>query len=251
MLSLIIANRNPLKWLSITAMYRSLLANTPHEIIPIHDATGLAEAYNRALPLAKGDLLAFSHDDIEFLHESFPTNLLRHLQTHDLIGLAGSSKVIGGGWGDARHPFLLGQIAQPRNNDFAVTFFGVHPTPQPAKILDGVFIACRRNVLDIVQFDPITFPHFHGYDADFSYCAHQAGFRVAVASDLFALHYSWGNESDPSRQAARHAFQTKHRLPPTPLPEGYIAATLTHSKPEALALMQQALGISQATPGAQ
>jgi GT2 family glycosyltransferase len=245
MISLIICNRNPLKWATVTAMYRALLAHTPHEIIGIHDATGLCEGYNRGIDRARGDLLAFSHDDIEFLHPSFAANLTKHLQTHDVVGIAGASKVVGGGWGDARHPYLLGQIAQFRGDCFPVTFFGVHPTPRPAKILDGVFIACRRNVLDTVRFDAATFPAWHGYDSDFSYSAHRAGFNVAVASDLFALHYSWGNENDAWKNA-RAAFVAKHQIPPQPLFEGYIAGTLARSKAQALALMQDAVALSSA-----
>lgn len=244
MLSLILCNRNPLKWLSVTAMYRSLLAGIDHEIIGIHDATGICEGYNRGIERAKGDLIAFSHDDVEFLHDSFAQNLTTHLQTRDVIGLAGAVRVVGGGWGDARHPYLLGQIAQSRDNTVPVTFFGVHPTPWPAKILDGVFIACRRSVLDRVRFDAVTFPAWHGYDADFSYSAHLAGFKVAVASDLFAIHYSWGAE-DATWQAARAAFMAKHRLPAVPLREGYVAGTLVNSKAEALVLMQEAVAVSR------
>jgi GT2 family glycosyltransferase len=244
MLSLILCNRNPLKWLTVTAMYEKFLAGSDHEIIGIHDATGICEGYNRGLDRAKGDLIAFSHDDVEFLHDSFATNLTTHLQTHDVIGLAGASKVVGGGWGDARHPYLLGQIAQFRGDTFPVTFFGVHPTPWPAKILDGVFLACRRSVLEKVRFDPANFPAWHGYDADFSYSAHLAGFKVAVTSDLFAIHYSWGTEDDTWKQA-RAAFMAKHRLPSVPLREGYISGTLVNSKAEVLELMQEALTISK------
>lgn len=243
MLSVIICNRNPLKWVTVTTMYGKLLAGVEHEIIGIHDATGICEGYNRGLDRAQGDLIAFSHDDVEFLHDSFAQKLAAHLQNCDVIGLAGASKVVGGGWGDARHPYLLGQIAQFRGDAFPVTFFGVHPTPRPAKILDGVFLACRRSVLHRIRFDPANFPAWHGYDADFSYSAHLAGYNVAVASDLFAIHYSWGKEDDTWKQA-RAAFCQKHQIPPQPLPEGYVAGTLAPTKAQALALMQDAVALS-------
>jgi GT2 family glycosyltransferase len=243
MLSVIICNRNPLKWATVTAMYRGLLGNTPHEIIGIHDAAGICEGYNRGIERSKGDWIVFSHDDIEFLHESFAHNLTSHLQTWDVIGIAGACKVVGGGWGDARHPYLLGQIGQCRGHDFPVTFFGVHPAPRAAKILDGVFIACRRAVVEKVRFDAASFPAWHGYDSDFSYAAHLAGSKVAVASDLFAIHYSWGKE-DETWKDARAAFVRKYQIPPLPLPEGYVAGTLAPTKAHALALMQDALALS-------
>jgi GT2 family glycosyltransferase len=58
--------------------------------------------------------------------------------------------------------------------------------------VDGLFMAVRRGVAEQIRFDEKTFDGFHCYDIDFSYSAHLAGFRVAVAADLPVLHHSPG-----------------------------------------------------------
>jgi hypothetical protein len=52
---------------SIERHYRTLLGDEPHEVIAIRDARSLAEGYNRGLDRSSGDIVIFSHDDIEFL----------------------------------------------------------------------------------------------------------------------------------------------------------------------------------------
>jgi GT2 family glycosyltransferase len=243
LLSIIICNRDPNKWATVTAMYAGVLAGTEYEIVGIHDATGICEGYHRGIQKAKGDLLAFSHDDVEFLSDTFAANLTRHLESCDVIGIAGATKCVGVNWSDAKMPYLLGQVAQVAKNGFPVLFFGVHRDPRPAKILDGVFLACRRSVVEILRFDEQQFPGWHGYDADFSYRAYCHGFRVAVASDLFAIHYSWGNQNDDWQRAAS-AFLTKHQMPPTPVRNGNLGGVLADNKDEVLLFMTDALALA-------
>ncbi|HEY4329364.1 MAG TPA: glycosyltransferase, partial [Phycisphaerae bacterium] len=203
----------------------------------------ICEGYNRGIALAKGDHLLLSHDDVEFLEDSFAPNLMHHLQTFDLIGIAGSTRCTGGGWGDARPPYLLGQLAQAQNNFFSVMFFGVYPQAWEAQMLDGVFMACHRRVAQEIGFDAASFPRWHGYDSDFSYSAHLRGFRVGVASDLFAIHHSWGTYDDDWGRA-RAKFVEKHRIHARPLAPGRLAASIATDKPQALRLMKDALEIS-------
>ena len=60
------------------------------------------------------------------------------------------------------------------------------------RLLDGVFIAARRDLLSAIQFDT-AIPGFHYYDVDLSYRAYLSGARVAVASDLTLFHKSKGS----------------------------------------------------------
>jgi GT2 family glycosyltransferase len=78
-----------------------------------------------------------------------------------------------------------------------------------------LFMATNRSVLDRVRFDE-TFSGFHFYDLDFSASAYRAGFKLAVANDLHAIHYSSGNfGSDWVKEAAKFdakwGFQFLHR----------------------------------------
>ena len=76
MISIIFCSISESKTQAIKQHYHDLLGNEPHEIIAIDDAQSLAEAYNRGIDRAGGDVIIFSHDDIEFLDPA--TWLPRH-----------------------------------------------------------------------------------------------------------------------------------------------------------------------------
>jgi GT2 family glycosyltransferase len=59
--------------------------------------------------------------------------------------------------------------------------------------LDGLLLATRRGVAQRVGFDAATFDGFHFYDLDFTYRAHLLGLRLAVTTDVIAVHASTGN----------------------------------------------------------
>ena len=67
MISIIFCSINESKAQATEQHYRNLLGNEPHEIMTIRDARSLTEAYNRGIDGTVGDILIFSHDDIDFL----------------------------------------------------------------------------------------------------------------------------------------------------------------------------------------
>ena len=79
--------------------YERRFAEHPLEMIGIHDARSLAEGYNRAAEKASGDILVFSHDDMELVTEDFASRLVAHLDHFDGVGIAGASSVTGPTWG--------------------------------------------------------------------------------------------------------------------------------------------------------
>ena len=196
MISIIICSIDDQKFGRMSAQYERLLAGEPFEIIRISDATGLAEGYNRGVARSRGDVLIFSHDDIEILNDDFRERLIGHLQHADVLGVAGAARAWSGRWIAAGPPFLYGQVVQPNPDDgmFDVAIYG---TPSRRvdgiKILDGLFMVARRPVVQAVSFDQQTFNRFHLYDVDFTLRAFQAGFRLAVCCDIWLAHRSYGS----------------------------------------------------------
>lgn len=193
--------------------YRNLLGNEPHEIIAICDARSLAEAYNRGIDRANGDILIFSHDDIEFLDPAiWLLKLKTHLASFDVVGLAGTTRLISPAWVEAGPPYTFGQVAEldGRIGPFRVLLCSV-PAPAVPNIqgLDGLFFAVKRRVVERVRFDEKTFDGFHCYDTDFTYHAYLAGFKLAVATDLNVLHASQGHFDEKWKFYARR-FMDKH-----------------------------------------
>lgn len=110
-ISVIICNVNPAKFAAVSANYAERLAGHAHEIIGIHDAKSLSEGYNRGARRSRGDIVIFSHDDIEILTPDFGRRLKAHLGRHDVIGPCGTSRLVAGHWMSSGWPRLHGLVA--------------------------------------------------------------------------------------------------------------------------------------------
>jgi hypothetical protein len=165
------------------------------ELIGIHDAKSLCEAYNRGAARAGGEILIFCHDDIDMVHADFGERVLRHLTLCDVVGVAGASRLVDADWGHAGLPHVHGQIVHqpPGQADYRYFCAGLQaPVMENIQALDGVFIAMHRTVWETLRFDADRFDGFHGYDIDFTYRAHLAGYRLAIPADLLLIHFSTG-----------------------------------------------------------
>lgn len=218
MISIVICSIDAEKFASVSANYGKLLAGWPHEIIGIHDARSMCDGYNRGSARARGDIVVFSHDDIEILSTDFASRLSTLIRDYDMIGIAGSSRFPDTGfWGYPGTPYVQGQVAHraPGERTYTALVFGVGgPAAAGIQVLDGVFFAVRRRVLETVEFDSATFDGFHFYDIDFSYRVFSAGFDIAVSNEIAIVHQSRGSFGEEWQKYARR-FLAKHagRIP--------------------------------------
>lgn len=234
-ISVLICSIDAAKYARVTANYATLLSGHPHEIIGIHDARSLAEGYNRAVKASSGEVLIFSHDDIEIVSGNLATAIARATASLDVIGVVGTSKVMSGYWPAAGHPFLHGWLAQPApdGHRFYVGVFGVDgPLTKGIQGLDGMFFVAKRAVAEAVPFDEDTFDGFHGYDLDFSFAAHLAGYSVGTSAEIAIIHASGGAFGDDwQRYANRFAEKHRNRFPADAFPAKWsFARTLVESK---------------------
>lgn len=199
MISIIICSVENNKFSAVSDNYGRLLNDRPFEIIRITDAQSLAEGYNRGVEQCIGDIIIFSHDDIEILSEDFAYRLLGRLRSFDLIGVAGTSRVLNGSWFTAGQPAIFGHVLQPipSQQSFRYDMFDQFaPVCGGIQALDGLFFATRRDIADAIRFDSTTFDGFHVYDVDFSYRVYLSGFRLAVCNDILIYHQSTGTRDD-------------------------------------------------------
>lgn len=211
-ISVIICSVDDAKLARVRANYERLLAGERFEIVAIRDARSLCEGYNRGVRQSAGELLIFSHDDIEILSPDFRHKLKCYLNAYDMIGVAGTRRLIGESWVKAGWPWLHGQVAHPDagTGGYKICLYGVNAPLQPdIQALDGLFFACRRDVAEKVGFDAATFDGFHFYDLDFTYSAFQAGYRLAVCNDIAVVHYSEGHYNNAWQRYAER-FLAKH-----------------------------------------
>ena len=63
---------------AMAASYDRALSDWPHEILRIADASSIAEGYTRAVAAATGEIVIFSHDDVEILATDFGHRFRSH-----------------------------------------------------------------------------------------------------------------------------------------------------------------------------
>lgn len=209
--SVVICSIDEAKLSAVSANYGRLLAGVRHEIVAIRDARSLSEGYNRGVAQARGKYLILSHDDIEIFTPDFAQRLTTHLGRFDLIGIAGTTRVIGGAWFLAGYPYDYQLVTSPigQTGQYAIIVRGSGALVVPSvQAIDGVFMAMRSEVAREIQFDEITFDHFHLYDIDFSYRAYLRGYRLAVCRDIFLVHDSLGR-FDAVWEEYRKRFESK------------------------------------------
>jgi hypothetical protein len=212
MVSFVICSIDPAKFAAVKQNIALRMAAEPHEVIGVHDAKSLAEGYNRGAARARGETIVFCHDDIEILNPDFAQRLRQHLDRFDVLGVAGTDRLVTAKWTDSGPPHVYGQIANPNlpNLDFTVTFFSTPPrVVGHMQALDGVLLAVRRAVLETVRFDAETFDGWHMYDVDFTFRAYLAGLQLGVCGDLHVLHGSRGDFGE-NYQAAARRLEAKH-----------------------------------------
>lgn len=240
MISVVICSIDPVRFSAVCAMYRDVMGPEPYEIVGIHDAKGMCEAYNRALAKCRGDIVVFSHDDIEILTAEFAPRLKRHLLRFDAIGVAGTLRLISAGWYSAGPPFAVGQIVHPVVNQFQISYYGgFRQVMGDVQAMDGLFLAFRREVIMRVGWDEKTFQGFHIYDVDCTYRAYRMGYRLGVALDLPMMHMS-GGKFDSTWQDQAQLFVQKHGATLATLPRraARTCALQLDTKAEAVAMMK-------------
>jgi GT2 family glycosyltransferase len=245
MISVVICSITPAKYEAVLANLRLRMGNEPWELIGIHDARSMAEAYNQVIPRLRGDIVILCHDDIELLNADFTTRLKRRMSQFDIVGVAGTTRLLDARWVGAGIPYLFGQMVHVQaDGSLTVDVYGA---PRPAigniQAVDGAFMAVRRSVLNQIKFDAVNFDHFHIYDIDFCMSAYTAGLRLGVANDIHTLHFSGGTYDDDNWKTAAARFRKKWASRLRPPPKSYMfnwAVAFCNSREHAIELMTPA-----------
>jgi len=211
MLSFVINSIDAGKFASVSRSIAGAMGEAPYEIVGIHDARSMCDGYRRGLARSVGDPVVFCHDDIELLMHDLPARLARHLEHFDVFAPVGTRKLVSMNWMDAGAEYLYGAMSGPRSGTGLSTgFFGGEAREVDGIVaLEGVFIVARREAALAIGWDAETFDGWHGYDTDFSFRAHLAGWRVGVVLDLAIVHASSGSYDETYSQAMKR-FAAKH-----------------------------------------
>jgi GT2 family glycosyltransferase len=199
-ISIVVCSIDPRREEAMRRNYGEALGNRPHEIIVIHDAKSLCEGYQRGLDASRHEIVVFSHDDVDLASPAPFDAFERALESSDIAGVAGSLLLNGPGFSWAGNPHLRGGVGYPPatfGKGWRASVYSVDTGILPGmQVLDGLIFAVRRDAARQVGFDAATFDAFHFYDVDFTYRAHLAGLRIAVTTELVAIHASQGQFDD-------------------------------------------------------
>ena len=163
---------------------------------------GLPVVYNRSIEKAATNpaILVFTHDDIYLSDFYWADRLLNGLNQFEIVGVAGNKRRLPEQpawafiddeltWDDQSH--LSGIVAHGLEFPYrTLSIFG--ESCQEVKLLDGVFLACRSEVLQTnnLKFDERF--DFHFYDIDFCRSAEAQNVSMGTWS-ISIVHESGGS----------------------------------------------------------
>lgn len=199
MLSIIICSRVP--YLS-DEMAKNLQETTglSYELIIVDQSIhrgSIFRAYNYGIERAQYDILCFMHDDILFHTSQWGRMVVEHLNNPNVgfIGVAGGTLIprVPAQWSFGLH---FGRILQfDKKKGCSVLLDSTDFKEEHSRVavaMDGVFLACRKDVSDKIRFDEDTFSGFHCYDIDICIQAHLLGFENRVVNNVLLEHFSRG-----------------------------------------------------------
>ena len=249
-ISIVTCSHDDTRYAAMAGSYARALAGRQYEIVRIADAKSLAEGYTRGMTRATGEVVVFTHDDVEILAPDFGDRLLHRLGACDMLGVAGATRATGPAWPFAGWPYLHGSVIYPDGEGYRVTAYSrTVPIAHDIRVMDGVFLAMPREIALKIGWDAEACDGFHGYDVDFTLRAAQAGLRLAVASDLGVAHRSYGSfderwEASARRLIARHPELNGERGAET----GFVARSVTDAA-HAMALVDNWARMGRAIQG--
>lgn len=182
----------------------------------------ITQVYNSGASMATNDLICFVHEDVLFQTPNWGGKISEYF-TKDrdlgLVGVAGSKykSKTPSGWYTGISEFDCCNIThQDRNNQLQRIHF--NPVPgsqmQPAVVLDGVFLCCRKAVWEQIRFDEDLLKEFHLYDLDFSLRVSEK-YKVIVTFEVDILHLVKGMHYGDSwlKNTLIWHRNIRHRLP--------------------------------------
>lgn len=165
-----------------------------------NNSHSIFSAYNEGVRRAKGDILCFMHDDIEYVTQNWGNVVQTEMNNYSVgcIGVAGTYFMPNyptawwntfaniGQWiyQDSEGNRTYHNLNEGIINDIVI----------PAVVVDGFWMCIKSSLFNEISFDEMTYNGgFHCYDIDICMQIHSIHKEVRVLSDLWIAHYSTGN----------------------------------------------------------
>ena len=198
-------------------------AGVPVEFIIIDNNEnnyGIAAAYNKGAAEATGELICFVHEDIQFKTKNWGSVVQKALEDKKtgLFGVAGAYyyPLPPVGWFHS-HELEVNVVQHYKFETRPVQ--EIHLSKFPGQqlvdvaVLDGLFLATRKEVMEKHKFDEALLKGYHGYDADISLQIGQS-YAIKTTKEILIEHFSEGRQDAAWYNAMRKiAGKWSDRLP--------------------------------------
>lgn len=200
MISVIVCSKSE-HFFNKLSMSISATIGVPFELIRMNNDNNqfsIAEAYNKGAGLSLYEIIVFTHEDIIFYTFNWGFKLVEYfkkLKNPGVLGIAGSNylPISPSYWWipDPTRRFCnyMDNHESGKVGEGKFRFSG-HTDPVQVFLLDGMFLAMKREVFKKVKFDE-NLEGFHGYDT--SICLRTAiEFQNYFVPDILMEHFSPG-----------------------------------------------------------
>lgn len=203
MLSIIICSINPTRLSEVKENIKATIG-IEYEIISIDNQIkkdSLSKVYNEAAKRAKYKNLLFLHEDIAFHTQNWGKALTKLLHDNE-IGLVGVSGAVY----KSKYPstwsmiptkyYRINALQQWKDGTKTKHIIKENPNKNYSEVvvIDGVFMAMRKEVWPKFPFDEENLQGFHLYDMD-SCLSIGKRFKIVVSHEILLEHFSQGNIS--------------------------------------------------------
>lgn len=200
MISVIICSINPQQRKAVTANIAETIG-VEYELIVTDNRIapkGICSVYNESTAKSVYPYLCFIHEDVIFHTKGWGHLLIDSLKIKEigLIGISGSiyKSVIPSSWTACKKEFYRINTIQHSDRNINPLKSQLNPdlsSNSEVAIVDGVFLATRKEVLSEFSFDEISLKGFHGYDFDLSMQITQK-YKIVVTHQILLEHFSMG-----------------------------------------------------------
>lgn len=204
MLSILICSVNASLLKQVSANIAATVAVTYELLVADNKITseGICKVYNRLAAQAQYPYLCFIHEDV-LLHSIGWGKTLIDLLADKSIGLVGISGTVykskyAGSWSCCQPSLYRTNSIQHFKNSatpIATNTSYENSVYEEVAVIDGVFMAIRKDMFQQFWFDENLLSEFHCYDIDYSMQVKQR-YKVVVSYAILLEHFSEGKLSN-------------------------------------------------------
>ncbi len=218
MISIIVCSKNTADLKKFTDNLQQTIGLN-YELIAFQNSLsqiGICQAYNKGIQKANYNILCFCHEDIVFNTNGWGSLLVSLLQ-NESIGLAGVAGALyksktPGSWANIPPEYYRVNLIQEKKDGAKEIFMKTDKSSySEVAVLDGCFIAGKKNVFEQYPWNESFLKGFHLYDIDISRRVGEQ-FKLVVSNQIAVTHFSEGlMNNDWLQESERyHRKYSKH-----------------------------------------